>query len=401
MKPAAILIFPLLKRLLLSFAGILTALFIIELFLRLSGNRASPELGYFPDHPYQADSYVGAIHRPNREGTYRRQEFEVNFRTNSEGFRSSGEFISGAEHPVIAIIGDSLTEALQVDEESTFSILLQNTLREGENQNFNFTDGQVQNYGVSGQGFIQYLQMYRYYVRPHQPKIVVIVVFPLNDFRNSSPTLEAVPWMRPAYQVDEDDTITEILPFTVPVIIEDEPRSTSEGIRRWAQRHLAIYRLLVTEQEESVLQGEGRFPIDYFIYESPWRPEHEQAARYSEWALRNLIAEIREDDALPVVILIPDKIISSDAAWQDLLEQYKALETDRQLDRLRINQFLYRLLAELDVTFLDLTDDFLQADRDGKRLFWQYDGHLNEQGHELVATELYQTIITQELINEP
>jgi len=100
------------SRLLLVLGGIVIALVIAELCLRLSG------FTYF--NPYIVDADVGYSLRPGAEGWWQK-EGHTYIKINSHGFRDLEHTI---EKPTgtfrIAILGDSFAEALQVPLEKTF-----------------------------------------------------------------------------------------------------------------------------------------------------------------------------------------------------------------------------------------------------------------------------------------
>ena len=92
-----------------------------EALVRIFSSDAAPRYGVRPRDLYREDSLCGWRHRPNAEFLYRTREFTVRFHTNEEGYRSKDGFVTGSESdPVMAVFGDSLVQALQVDETDTY-----------------------------------------------------------------------------------------------------------------------------------------------------------------------------------------------------------------------------------------------------------------------------------------
>jgi hypothetical protein len=141
----------------------------------------------FPNF-YMADAQTGGRLRPGAEG-WQRGEGEVYIRINSDGLRDR-------EHtkvkPVgtirIAILGDSYAEAMQVALETTFWAHLERELNRC--QAFRDKTVEVLNFGVSGFGTAQELQMLRYRVWDYNPDIVLLAITTGNDVRNNSMILE-------------------------------------------------------------------------------------------------------------------------------------------------------------------------------------------------------------------
>ena len=151
----------LLGRLLLLAGGCLIGLLLAEVGLRLSGFRLGT------DSAFQPDPYCGVRHVPNYRGWHTR-EGRVWIEINSHGFRDRERTVDKPAGTFrIAVIGDSYAEALQVDLDKTFWSVLERKLAErwpaiGQRV-------EVLNFGVSGYGTAQELEMLRHYVWDYQP----------------------------------------------------------------------------------------------------------------------------------------------------------------------------------------------------------------------------------------
>jgi lysophospholipase L1-like esterase len=342
--------------------------------------------GFLPEHPYKFDPYVGWIHKSNFAGTYVKDEFKVQFVTNSEGFRSDSEFISGdSDNKVIAVLGDSFVEALQVSEEATFPKVLEARLRERG-------IAQVQNYGVSNTGIVHYLQMYRYYASKHRPTFVIICIQPQNDFRNSSPTLEPAGELHPRYLLDNRGEVAEVLPF-MQADVDSPGRTLARGVKYFLEQYSALYRLADFLEKRAELQEINSFPLDAYIYEEPWNKDFQEAWKYSSWALRQLIDAVRNDSAIPIVVLVPGSWTTSDKAWNSLEELYEGSGGKGRLDRDKTSRQIRELCGTMGVDFLDLTAEFREAYASGKMPHWEKDGHLTPLGHQIVADEILKELL--------
>lgn len=177
----------LLKLALLLF-GCLAAFFFSELLLNAFGI-SFPLL-------YQPDDYCGTRLRPNLNVRYIEEGVAV-VKTNSSGFR-------GPEFPPkqddvfrIAVVGDSFTEAIHVSFEESYGYLLERQFE---------TVGravEVLNFGVSGFGTAQELEMLRHYVLPTEPDLVILAVFTGNDIGDNSPAINRGQ-IKPYFHLEDD-----------------------------------------------------------------------------------------------------------------------------------------------------------------------------------------------------
>ncbi len=111
-------------------------------------------------------------------------EFRLKFRTNPSGYRARPEPVP-ADHPYrIAFVGDSFTEAMQVDYDSAFCARLERLL----NQSSSSRPKVCVNYGVSATDLFDYWHRIIHDVLPgNAPDAVVLCIFPGNDFQGLLP----------------------------------------------------------------------------------------------------------------------------------------------------------------------------------------------------------------------
>ena len=337
---------------------------------------------YFSDYPFQRNPFVGIIHKPRFEGKIKAKEFEIVFKTNSQGFRSEEEFIAGdSQNKTIAVLGDSFVEALEVREEDSFVKLLEGNLKNREAV-------QVQNYGVSNLGIVHYLQMYKYYVRQRHPEIVIIAIFPFNDFKNSSPVLEEEDATRPNYILDKDGKIKEIARFEVPNNAIFNLFHRLDSIFESS----AAYQTLLLAGKKVDRIGVDNVPHDFYVFEDPWRESFKEAYGFSSLAFNQLIGEIKKDSALPIVVLLPSRLETNDQDWQQAMKTYSLAGGEAVLDRERGRISVRGLVDKTGVLFLDLTQIFKEEYSFGRSPHFPLDGHLNAFGHRIVAESLTEEI---------
>jgi lysophospholipase L1-like esterase len=350
-----------------------------EMVIRLL-SESSPKYGFTPHFPYMPDSLVGWRHIPSSRFLYETAEFEVWFPINSEGFRSTDEYVTAdGRRRVIAVLGDSFVQAIQVNENETFTELLESRLRDTGIY-------QVQNYGVSNTGVVHYLQLYRHYARIHRPELVIVCILDQNDIFNSS--YELTPALRPVYSYGDDGAIEEIETFEELIVGKARPTN----LRSYLKKNWALYRFLgrLRSRLAPAKGTTGRLPASAFVYEDPWNESFREAWRHAEWALQELVEAIRADGATPLIVLMPGKWTTSDETWEDLAGRYRG---EGRLDRARVRRVLREAAAALQVDYLDLTDILTAAYREGSTPHWDRDSHMTPSGHRLVADAIEEMLM--------
>src|SRR5207253_4628700 len=108
---------------------------------------------------------------------------------NSEGLRDREHSKTKPPNTLrIAILGDSMTEALQVPVQYTFWHILEHDL--AACKSLGGRQVEVMNFGVSGYGTAQELLTYRHWGAAYSPDVTVLAFYPGNDVRNNSKELE-------------------------------------------------------------------------------------------------------------------------------------------------------------------------------------------------------------------
>lgn len=175
-------------RVALVLAGLLAGVVLVEMGLRLVG--VSYPLPYVPD------PYCGSRLRAGMAATFT-AEGHARVRINSAGFRDRERSqLKPAGTLRIAVLGDSYAEALQVPLEDAFWSVLERELRECRFAGAERIE--VLNFGVSGFGTAQELELLRHYAWQYEPDIVLLAFVTGNDLRDNSRRL-APDAVRPYY----------------------------------------------------------------------------------------------------------------------------------------------------------------------------------------------------------
>ena len=122
---------------------------------------------------------------PNSTYLIESNEFRVRFRSDARGYRARPELPRTAAPYRIAFVGDSFTEAKQVDYDQSFVALLERGLSTWSSNHAPVCE----NYGVSGTGIFDYWHRITHDVlRPGAvPAALVLCIYPSNDFVDYCP----------------------------------------------------------------------------------------------------------------------------------------------------------------------------------------------------------------------
>lgn len=364
------------KKLFTVILGLVLALVILEIGLRLFWSPAKGYYGFSPNSPFQPDAVAGQKFKPNWKGEYFQEEFNQHFVTNSLGFASSEEYITAQSGEVIAVLGDSFVSGLQIDEKQRFTNILEASVQEnplawGDIQ-------QIQNYGVDSSGIVHYLQVYRAYARPHHPSIVVITIYTGNDLNNTSPVdLGDYYHLRPTYLHDENGNIIGVAPF---------PEATLSPTVEWMSQNIALFRFAVIMALRGALNDQLGLPVTYYyVYQDPWNETFQEAWTYADWALENLISDIQGDNALPIILHIPTREMVVSEAWNETVQDFADSGEEGELVRTKFSSQLKDWATIHDVLYVDATETIQKAVDAGEVVYLKEDRHLTKRGHELVA----------------
>ncbi|MHB8970995.1 MAG: SGNH/GDSL hydrolase family protein [Pirellulaceae bacterium] len=208
-----------LGKLLLVVGGCLVGLLLGEVGLRLIG------FGLGTDSAYQPDAYCGVRHVPNYRG-WHTKEGRVWIEINRHGFRDRDRSIAKPPDTFrIAVLGDSFAEAFQVDLDKTFWSVMERKL--AESWPIRGQHVEVLNFGVSGYGTAQELELLRHSVWDYQPDLILLQFLASNDVCSNSRELEPQTG-RPFYTLDGEHLVLD------DAFLRDPERVRFES-SRWIQ----------------------------------------------------------------------------------------------------------------------------------------------------------------------
>lgn len=371
-------------------ASILISLAVAELLLRLVGF-ASPAF-------FRPDERLGMRLSPGAEGPFQ-SEGHAYVRINSAGFRDQERTIDKPAGTYrIGVLGDSMTEALQVDADKVFSAVLEREL--SRCARFAGKRVEVLNFGVSGYGTAQQLLTYRLFASKYSPDLVLLAFFPGNDVRNNSKELEPEK-TRPFFVLRGSE------------LVEDDSFSRSEEFQRRTNTLRAVLdRLRFLRIVQAAYFAKDRIEaawaaraarateqgreagLDDAVYGEPRDDTWRAAWAVTDALVRKLASEARADGAELAVVTIPPAV----QAHPDPAARRAFLAKTGLSDLSFPDWRLSRVTAEIGVRFVPLAPAFAETAQQKKVYLHGFPntalgtGHLNERGHQLagevIASEL-------------
>lgn len=336
---------------------------------------------------WEPDPQLGWHHVPGARRTWT-EEGRGFIQINSLGQRDKERTLAKPPNTFrIAVYGDSMTEAVQVDLEQTFTYLLEEALnRRGYRV-------EVLNLGVNGYSPVQELLLLMREGRKYQADLVILATYLDNDVSGSHPALNVsqggVPFFSKNGQEQEFDYSQAVASYDE---YHQEPLFTIRYYSR-LYRWLSAWRWRLKSTKSG---ASTEVPQRYLLYRHPHTDEWEEAWRLYERALDRFAVETNRQGAQLLVLSVPAAWVASTHAWDRILAAHPAmkgqswdlLEPERRLEQLARREGL-RLLAPYREFGAAWSEE---------PLYWNHLGHLTPRGHALMAHVVEDYLIKEQLV---
>lgn len=308
------------------------------------------------DPTTRGDPYLGHLFPPNYQGRFERGDgnFSFTYTTDEHGFRNRSPWPPRAE---VVVVGDSMAFGYGVEDDETWTALLEQEL----------SHARVINLGLVGGAPQQYQRVYATFGQTLQPALVLFCLFPGNDVKDAGLFDR---WERAGAQGN----------YYVWRFSEDDGED-GLGLHDLLERsYLVTFLRHVRKSASAQLDGRtitlsdgSRLQLVPTLYDDLERltdPEHPEF-RMTLDAVKQTRALAEQNGSAFLVVLVPTK----EEVYLPLLE-----EEPPPLTAPFAAQF-----EQLGIPYLDLTPGFRARARQGERLFFEIDGHPNAAGYRLMA----------------
>ncbi|HXK58416.1 MAG TPA: GDSL-type esterase/lipase family protein [Acidobacteriota bacterium] len=346
--------------------GVMVALLLGEGILRLFPGLLPPERRQLVlvdmnnvgiGHPY-----IGHLHTPNATKRLSGPDFDVEQTTGAFGFRNPGTWPSQAD---VVVLGDSLVFGYGVPDDAAWPAILSRSTP---------GLGKVMNLGLVGAGAEQYLRVYQTFGKSLRPKLVVVGIFPGNDFWDAG---QFDRWLQEGGQ---GNYMVWRNYGHFPGGFWSNPKEVAKS---FLLRHSYLCNLIVAaqmdlsrndEEEPKIYRSQDGQEIRVSPAGLALRLEGAQPGsrefEITVGALRELHRQVTDNGSKMLVVIQPSKE-----------EVYMPLLGEEITDA---SAGLRQELSRLGIEYLDLGPVFRKEAAD-HALFFRADGHPNERGYRLIA----------------
>jgi len=360
----------------------LISLLLVFLFFGVLGEVA---LRVLPMGRYQSgifrqyDPLLGESLIPNVSVIHRRGCFEGLVQTNSWGFRDRERSLQKPPGTYrVAVIGDSVVEAVHVQPNEVMNIQMEQMLRQR-----GYSNVEVMAFGIGGIGTTQELLLYENKIRQFHPDVVVLT-FSDNDVMNNSSTLQPKSygihtWYSPYYDLGSDGGL---------VFRPVETRRFT-ALTDFFERHskLVYYLERIWFKFDYSPDTWHGVPIYYGTYSSDPDPEWQKAWTVTTKVLARFGQEVSADGSKFILLLWPD-FADIDPGWQQRLQSQLG-KIPAELVPAAFPKHVREAAASANVEF-DSLAPYMQSYREQNHLTWPYfsltcDPHFSPLGHKVAA----------------
>jgi hypothetical protein len=338
-----------------------------------------PQLSYGDSLPliYERDEELGYRFVPNAQGVYKRFfEWETTIKINSLGWRDY-------EYPLrkppgvyrIAVIGDSFAANLEVPLEQTYSKILEKLLKKNVSANI-----EVLNFAIDGTGTDYHFKLLGEILSDYSPDMVVHSFF-CNDFED----VQIGKFYRTIYR-------NQLIQY-----------QTVEGLE-WGKRK--IDRMYYTRWggiKHAILKRSFLVRLVMYPFGVRW-PHFYIRTTYSHKVPKNPVRFFNKPEKFPRYGQAVEKT-------KTLIRQFKELGDNNEVQYLlmllhdksniEFPDYTYKLLEETikknNIVCLNLYEK-IRYEHHQRQLFWKYDNHLNSNGCQFVAENLYRFLLDNKLL---
>jgi lysophospholipase L1-like esterase len=349
------------------------------------------------DFLWQWDPAIGMKLIPGKHGrSVKPGLYDVSVQVNSAGFRDREHALDKpAGIRRVALLGDSVVEALQVPFEESITPLIERQLQ---------TVGihcEVINFGVSGTGTAREYLALRDYALKYRPDLVLLF-FVGNDFGDNTRELKGLSYI-PYPQTRKDGSlILDQNGHPLFTAFADQPsrfRVLTNVLRDYSKSYRLVRETIDTLPSldemwgrlspKSIVAAASNSPKDtnlglYEIYRTQPKPQWTKGWRVTEdllTAMRDLAVENHTEFA---VVMVPSAWEVYPQRWQEVLDQtpgMRGADVDVALPSRNLNRFL----SDQHVRVIDLLPDFSARAAVAPPLYLRGDGHWTAAGHRLAA----------------
>ncbi len=327
------------------------------------------------------DSIAGWTDYKNSMYRVRTTEYDNVIRVNSEGF-DDDEWVlqKGANETRIVALGDSFTQAVGVRKDRRFTDVLSQLLTSRKSS----STVSVLNFGAGGYSTCnEYVVLVNKSMK-YSPDAVVLFFYLGNDFfENVDSSLR-----RPSCNFAGDGSLVNVsTPVRVPLkkvsFLNSVTINTHLG-----RLFMNTFRYSSVSSKVSRLLGNTPKYPDIDLLDVRLREKNVRVMNVTLQSLKGMSSFLKSENVPFVVVIIPNRIQVQNSTWKSVVAKYAYNESE--YDSRFPERYLSEYFVSENISLVSLYDPLTSAfGNDGEDLYFSNDGHLNERGHVVVASEVY------------
>jgi lysophospholipase L1-like esterase len=345
---------------------------------------AVPNAVYGWTHPPGATVHAYACLGPE-------YEWSTTATFNSKGLNDD-EVTTGrvAGQPRILVLGDSVTEALQVAREEGFTERLETMLDPG---------AEVINAGHSGFGTDNELLYFESEGASYQADVVVLAFNLQNDVAENSSTIVRSMYAGGPVHPKADVRVNagggvqiDTTPYRRALDDWQADPWRSSPLLQWLRQRSFFVRQIVAVLKAGAatpVAAPADYPAELGVYAVPVTPEWAEARRATEALVQRLKFKVEVNRAQLLVLVIPSRETVTPADWSKMEAWFPAL-AHGQWDLEAPRRWLVAFLRDNRIDFVDATDTFRRRQAEtGRPGFFSLDPHPDADGQRWLAEAIY------------
>lgn len=371
-----------LPSLLLILGSAALAIMVGEMFLRM--------INAFPPDIHAHDPKTGLIYfSPNSSLAWQNACITNTIESNAAGFHAFPFSSAKAEHEFrIAIVGDSMTESLQVSREEHAAHLLEEKLNALPGKHPVYT---VRPFGISGNGTYLNTLYADTYVMDFAPDLIIDAFFLGNDLDNDARPMVYVP------RFDNEGELVVASPANVGISWTTRIKAIVKhsAIVRGAYHVYLSMKQRDTDETLSVSTTTPTLSGARQIYLAEDVPFWEDAWKLEARLLLGFDKLSREHEATFMVLAISE----ASSIHPELAKVAFPQMTETAIDLIKPEKNIEQITGELGIPTLLLGPTFRNnASSTGEMSVWSCDWHWNQTGHQWAADAMLNYFLKNRLL---
>lgn len=380
-------------RLILMAVSLLIAMSLLEIAARVLRSRQQGGKEGREDSQYKEyDPALGWRKKKNATATYKRREYTVQVRINSQGLRDPERAVEPAPGTFrVLALGDSFMEGYTVDLDETLTRRLEARL------NGSGCRAEVVNGGTSAYSTDQEYLFYRIDGARYRPALVLLFFFWNDVIYSDRQDYFGTP--KPVFEMGGGGLRIHRYP------VKEKPKDPPAGgepeeapggsaflemlrERLWVgapDAHDALARLGLWNPIPKVAPR-----LEMLVYDRRDLAPVEDAWEKVGAIVKALKEDVEAHGSSLGIVHVPGRMEIQDSAWQATKKLYRLAEGAWDLDK--VKNKLLALGASLGVPVIDLVPALREAESPFRSTYFTFDGHWNARGHDVAAGALFDWI---------